>query len=59
MYSVQFHRGGAGDDEDRIRAAGEQGINTAFGESLPVQFNQRFRLAKSRALPRGQQNPGN
>jgi hypothetical protein len=59
MYSVQFYWGGAGDDEYWGRAAGEQGIDTAFGQGLPVQFNQRFRLAESRALPCGQQNPGN
>ena len=59
MYSVQLYRGGAGDDEDRVRAAGQQGIDAALGEGLPVQFNQRFRLAESRALPCGQQNPGN
>ena len=59
MYSVQFYRGGAGDDEDRVRAAGQQSIDAALGEGLPVQFNQRFRLAESRALARGQQNPGN
>ena len=58
-YSVQFYPGGAGDDDDRIRAAGEQGIDAALGEGPPVQFDQRFRLAESRALARGQQNPGN
>ena len=53
MYSVQFHRGGAGDDEDRVRAAGQESFNAALGEGLPIQFDQRLRPAEPRALARG------
>lgn len=59
MYSVQVQRGGAGDDIDWVRAAGPEGIDATLGERLPVQSDQRLRLAKPRALPRGQQDPGN
>jgi hypothetical protein len=59
MYSLQLYRGGAGDDENRVRAAREESLDTALGEGLPVQFDQRLRLAEPRALPRGQQHPGN
>jgi hypothetical protein len=59
MYSVQFQRDGAGDDIDRVSAAGNERIDAALGEGLPVQLDQRFRLAEPRALPRGQQNPRN
>ena len=52
MYSVQVHRGGAGHDVDRVRAASQEGIDAALGERLPVQLDQRLRLAEPRALPR-------
>ncbi len=58
MHSVQVQRGGASDDENRIRAAGQESFDTALDEGLAVQFDQRFRLAEPRTLPRGQQNPG-
>ena len=57
--SVQFQRRGAGDDVDRVRAAGQERADAALGEGLPVQLDQRLRPAEPRALPRGQQNPGN
>ena len=57
MYSVRFKRGGAGDDVYRVRAAGQAPIDAALGEGLPVQPDQRLRLAEPRALPRGQQIP--
>ena len=49
----------AGDDVYRVRAAGQERIDAALGEGLAVQPDQRLRLAEPRALPRGQQNPGN
>jgi hypothetical protein len=52
MYSIQVHRGGAGDDKDRVRATGQESVNAALGEGLPIQFNQRLRLTEPRALPR-------
>ena len=59
MYSVQVQRSGAGNDVDRVRAAGPEGIDATLGERLPVQLDQRLRPAEPRALPRGQQDPGN
>jgi hypothetical protein len=59
MYSDQLHRGSAGDDEDRVRTTCYERIDTALGKGLPVQFDQRLRLPEARALPRGQQYPGN
>ena len=53
MYSVQFHRGGAGDDEDRVRAADQESFNAALGEGQPIQFDQRLWPAEPRALARG------
>jgi len=59
MYSVQVQRGSTSDDVDRVRAADPERIDAMLGESLAVQPDQRLRLAEPRALPRGQQNPGN
>ena len=50
---LQFHRGGAGDDEDRVRAAGQESFNAALGEGQPIQFDQRLGPAEPRALARG------
>ena len=57
MFRAKFDRGGAGDDEDRVRAAGPEQGDAALGEGLPVQLDQRLRLAEPGSLPGGQQHP--
>ena len=59
VFRSQFDLGGAGDDENRVRAAGAEHGEAALGEGLPVQFDERLRPAEPRALPRGQQHPRN
>ncbi len=59
MGSGQVHGGGAGDDDDRLRAASAEQLDAALGESLPGQLDQRFRPAEPGALPRGKQDARN
>ncbi len=56
MRPGQLELRGAGDDEDRLRAAGPQQRHTAFGEGQPVQFDERLRPAEPGALARGEQH---
>jgi hypothetical protein len=49
--------GGAGDDQDRVRAAGPQQADPALGEGLPVQLDQRLGAAEPGPLPRSEQDP--
>jgi hypothetical protein len=55
----QVNPDGAGDEEDRVRAAGQEHADTALGEGLPVPFDQRLRPAEPGALPRRQQHSRN
>jgi hypothetical protein len=56
MCSVELDRGGAGDDQDRVRAAGPQEVHASLGESLAVQLHQRFGLAEPGSFSRGEQD---
>ena len=56
MDPGQVYLGGAGDDNDRGRAAGSQQIDAALGESLPVQLDQSLRLAEPGTRPGGEKH---
>jgi hypothetical protein len=56
MCSVELDRGGAGDDQDRVRAAGPQELHAALGEGLAVEFDERLGPAEPGPLPRGEQD---
>ena len=57
MCSAELDRGRAGDDQDRVRAAGPQQLDAALGEGLPVQLDERLRLAEPGPFSRGEQHP--
>ena len=57
MIRAQFDLGGAGDDEDRVRAAGPEHADAALGQGLTVQFDERLRPAEPGALPAASNTP--
>jgi aldose 1-epimerase len=54
--SVELHRGGAGDDQDRVRAAGSQEAHAALGQGAAVQLHQRLGLAEPGPFTRAEQD---
>jgi hypothetical protein len=54
--SAQLDRGGTGDDEDWVRAAGPQQRHAALGEGLAVQFDERLGPAEPGPLSRGEKH---
>jgi hypothetical protein len=56
MCSVELDRGGTGDDQDRVGAAGPQEVYAALGESLAVQLHQRLGPAEPGSFTRGEQD---
>ena len=54
VRSAELDRGGTGDDQDRLRAAGPQEVHAALGEGLAVQLHQRLGLAEPGPFTRGE-----
>jgi hypothetical protein len=59
MGSVELDGGGAGDDKDRVRAAGPQEVHAPFGQSPAVQLHQCLGSAEPGPFTGGEQDARN